>query len=249
KIERKTKSAKKAEPKQNASAEISNPVQSTSSEQTALETKISKRLQLAQLDLNATASEIRCYVDRFTEIVAMMQEAEDDIVQSNTLYAIMSGAIAAILDGSTVYDTAGNQKIILAGGLLVSYFSYRAFRPDVTVEFKPKSSNLKDLWFNVESSPNFSTSLWFLLTKPMLGEEQTIRDLLIQRWKDNGFLGADDTEERKHYENLFFGAGGVSSLTVIKNRKEMNNQLQTLIQLLEQDVKVLQIELLRLQSD
>ncbi|MDX1957211.1 MAG: hypothetical protein SFU98_01495 [Leptospiraceae bacterium] len=206
-----------------------------------LETKIYKTLQAISLDIDSITSEYSCYVDRFTEIITMMKEKEDDIVQSNTLYAIMSGAIAAILDGSTVYDTGFNQGIILTGGILVSYFSYRAFNPNITIEFKPKSTNLKEIWFNVETSSNYSKPMWFLMTKPLLKDELCIRDLLAKRWVENHFLGSE--EEREYHINLFFGEGGVSTINHITNRREMNNEVRSLIFLLKQDLKGLQIEM------
>jgi len=211
-----------------------------------IENKFYRTSQLMVMDIDSTTSEYNCYVDRFTEILTMMKEKEEDIVQSNTLYAIMSGAFAAILDGSTVYDTGTNQLIILAGGLLVSYFSYRAFTPRVTIEFKPRSTNLKEIWFNTPTSENYSTSLWFILTQNLIKTELCIRDLLVKRWVENNFLGEES--EREAYVDLFFGKGGVSTITHITNRREMNNEVRSMVNLLLQDVKGLQIEFINLKE-
>lgn len=222
----------------------------SSAESLRLEDKIYRTIQLMILDIDSTTSEYECYVDRFTEILTMMNEKEDDIVRNNTLYAIMAGAIAAIADGATSLsdsDKNANQAIILVGGLLVAYFSYKAFKPNITIEFKPKSTNLKEIWFNSPKSENYSTSLWFLLTKDLLKTELPIRDLLVKRWLENNFLGSE--EERDFHINLFFGTGGVSTITHISNRKEMNNEVRSLVNLLKQDVKGLQIELLNLKQE
>ncbi len=222
----------------------------SSAESLRLEDKIFRTIQLMILDIDSTTSEYECYVDRFTEILTMMNEKEDDIVRNNTLYAIMAGAMAAIADGATSLsdsDKNANQAIILVGGLLVAYFSYKAFKPNITIEFKPKSTNLKEIWFNSPKSENYSTSLWFLLTKDLLKNELPIRDLLVKRWLENNFLGTE--EERDFHINLFFGTGGVSTITHISNRKEMNNEVRSLVNLLKQDVKGLQIEFLNLKQE
>ncbi|MCE9501106.1 MAG: hypothetical protein K8R21_11520 [Leptospira sp.] len=136
-----------------------------------------------------------------------------------------------------------NEAASILGGIVVTYFSYKAYKHIVTIEFKPKSSNLKDLWFNVPTSSNYSSSMWFIFTKPVLKDEPAPRDLLIKRWLDNGFLGTEQKEDRDFHINLFFGTGGISTIDHITDRREMNQEMQTLILLLEQDVKVFRIEL------
>jgi hypothetical protein len=210
-----------------------------------LEIHILKRFNLITIDINSLASEMNCYVDRFTEILSMMTEKEDDIVNSNTIFAIMSGAIAAIIDGLTIYDNNVNQKIIISGGLLVSYFSYMAFRPMVTVEFRPKSTNLKDIWNNPDKTDNYSTAMWFLMTKKINeDDEPPYRELLIKRWVENNFLG-EEGEEREEMVNLFFGKGGISSITNLYNRREMITQLRTIVTLYEQDARALIVEFMK----
>lgn len=206
-----------------------------------LESNISKKFNLIIIDIISIESEMNCYIDRFTEILAMMNDKEDDIVSSNTIYAIMSGAIAAIIDGLTIYDNNINQKIIIGGGLLVSYFSYLAYKPSVTVEFRPRSTNLKDLWNNPEKTENYSSAMWFLLTKKILDTDETYRELLVKRWVDNNFLGEEGSERERHID-LFFGKGGISTITNIYNRREMITQIRTIISLYEQDARGLMVE-------
>jgi hypothetical protein len=209
-----------------------------------IEMIIMKRMNLIFIDIDSIASEMSCYVDRFSEILAVMGEKEEDIESSNTIYAIMSGALAAIIDGLTIYDNSTNQKIIIGGGLLVSYFSYLAFKPMVTVEFRPRSTNLKDIWFNPEITNNYSSALWFLLTKRINPEdEQPYRELLINRWIQNKYLGEE--EEREKLVDLFFGKGGVSTITNLTHRKEMITQLKTIITLFEQDTRALMVEFIK----
>ncbi len=213
-----------------------------------LQTKIQDSINFARLDINSMASEISCYLDRFTEILTVMKEKEDGIVRDNTLYAIATAAVAAIIDGGTAYTTSLNQMVIISSGLILSYFSYKAFNPKVTVDFRPKSSNLKELWYESETTDNFSTAIWFLMNKKVIEDELTVRELLVKRWIENGFLG-EEGEEREKMINLYFGTGGISSIQNIFNRREMNNQMKTLIQLFEQDIRALQVELISGKND
>jgi hypothetical protein len=209
-----------------------------------IETHILKRINLIFIDINSIASEMSCYIDRFTEILEVLGEKEEDIESNNTIYAIMAGAGAAIIDGLTIYDNAVNQKIIIGGGLLVSYFSYLAFKPMVTVEFRPRSTNLKDIWLNPLFTDNYSTALWFLMTRKVTSdEEQTYRELLIKRWIDNKYLGEES--QREKMIDLFFGNGGVSTITNLTHRKEMITQLKTIITLYEQDARALMVEFIK----
>lgn len=207
-----------------------------------VESAIYRRIQLMTMDINAVTSEFGCYVDRFSEIIAQMKQLEDDIVSSNTLYAILSGAVFSFFDGLSVYNNRQDQIIIITGAMVVTYFSYKAFRPEVTIEFKPKSSNLKDIWFMPEKSSNFSTALWMIMTENLIEDDTPIRDRLITRWIENGFLGKEDKEDRDFHINLFFGTGGISDITHITNRREMNSEVKTMILLLSQDINSFLIE-------
>ncbi len=211
-----------------------------------IENQIYRKITAMSLDVDSTTSEFSCYVDRFTEILAMMKEKEDDIVLSNTLYAILFGALAAFVDVATQEVSWVNKTAIMTGGLGVTYFSYKAFTPNVTIEFKPKSTNLKDIWFNPEYTENYSKPMWFIMTKPVLKNELPIRDLLVKRWIENNFLG--ENEERVKYVDLFFGKGGVSNISQITNRREMNNEVRSLVFLLKQDIKGFEIEFSRLRD-
>jgi hypothetical protein len=196
------------------------------------------------LDINATTSEFGCYVDRFTEILTQMKDAESNIVSSNTLYAILAGAFLSIIDGAYVSGGVQDQFWIFAGAVAATYYSVKAIFAEVSIDFRPKSSNLKEIYYNPEKSKNFSSALWFIMTRPLIQNEKPIREMLIERWIENGFLGKDEKADRDYHINLFFGTGGISNITHISNRREMNNEVKTMIQLLSQDINAFMIEII-----
>ncbi len=210
-----------------------------------LEISILNNINNITVDLTSMASEFNCYADRFTEILDMMQEKHSDIETSNTIYGIMVGALAAVAEGINIDSNLNSQRIVLTGGILGTYFAYKAFTPNVTVDFRPRSTNLKDLWYNVEKTDNYSTSLWFLLTQKFDGEESlSYRDLLIKRWIETNFLGSEG-EDRERHVDLFFGKGGESTIKNLTDRREMIHQIRTIITLHEQDARALIVEFIK----
>jgi len=210
-----------------------------------LEVKILSNINNITVDLTSMASEFNCYVDRFTEILKMMIEKHKDIETSNSIYGIMVGAIAALTEGYYINSNLYSQRVVITGGVLGTYFAYKAFTPNVTVEFKPRSTNLKDLWYNVEKTNNYSTALWFLLTQKFNGEESlSYRDFLVKRWIDAKFLG-EEGEDRERHIDLFFGNGGESTIKNLTDRREMIHQIETIISLHEQDARALIVEFIK----
>jgi hypothetical protein len=209
-----------------------------------LRENIFQSIQFAQSDLNAMVSEIRCYVDRFTEIILDMQETETEIVRTNTFWAITIGAIGTILDGGSIYINSLNEVVIIMQGVLVAYFSYRAYDPQIVVEFKPRSTVLKDLYYNPPVSQSFSAPLWFLISRDysLDGKMTTIREGMIDRWEKNHFFGT--IEERENTLEILFGKGGLANLQIMINRREMIIILKGILQLTEQDLRSFQAELM-----
>ena len=209
-----------------------------------LRENIFQSIQFAQSDLNAMVSEIRCYVDRFTEIILDMQETETEIVRTNTFWAITIGAIGTIVDGGSIYINSLNEVVIIMQGVLVAYFSYRAYDPQIVVEFKPRSTILKDLYFNPPVSQSFSAPLWFLISRDysLDGKMTTIREGMIDRWEKNHFFGT--IEERENTLEILFGKGGLANLQIMINRREMIIILKGILQLTEQDLRSFQAELM-----
>ena len=208
-----------------------------------LEVKILHNINNITVDLTSMASEFNCYVDRFTEILDMMIEKHKDIETSNSIYGIMVGALAA--EGYNINSNLNSQRIVITGGILGTYFAYKAFSPNVTVDFRPRSTNLKDVWYNVEKTNNYSTAIWFLITQKFDGKESlSYRDLLVKRWIESNFLG-EEGEERERQVDLFFGKGGESTIKNLTDRREMIHQIETIISLHEQDARALIVEFIK----
>ncbi len=210
-----------------------------------LEVKILQNINNITVDLTSTASEFNCYVDRFTEILDVMIEKHKDIETSNSIYGIMVGALAAVAEGYNINSNLNSQRIVITGGTLGAFFAYKAFTPNVTVDFRPRSTNLKDVWYNVEKTNNYSTALWFLLTQKFDGNESlSYRDLLVKRWIESNFLG-EEGEERERQVDLFFGKGGESTIKNLTDRREMIHQIETFIFIHEQDARALIVEFIK----
>lgn len=218
-----------------------------------LEINIIKKINIILIDISSMEAEMSCSIDRLSELYDQMTDKELKIVKNYTRFAILISAAAAVIDGLTVYDNFINQKIIIMGGLMVAMFDYLAYNADITIEYRPSSSILREIWHGTEKSENFSTGLWFLLTKkiPMGDKEQFLtRDKLKQRWIDSKFLGEDGKEREKLIE-FYFGSisndkkPNIYSTKNIHDRREMLSQIRTLISLFEKDVRALSVEFMK----
>jgi hypothetical protein len=207
--------------------------------------KVLQHIHFAQADISAMESELRCYDDRFSEIINDLKDSEADIIQKNSFYAILTGGIGTLLDGGTTDNASLNRVITVLSGILITYYSYLAYDPIVVVEFKPKSSILKDLYNIPEFSSSFSKPIWFLLTKDYSNIEKKIiqRNILVKRWQDNGYLGKDK-EYRDKLIELYFGKGGLSNIKETVNRKEMISETLVVLDLYQQIIRTFQYEIL-----
>lgn len=205
--------------------------------------KILQSILFAQSDIYATESELRCYEDRFSEIINELKESENEIVRNNSFIAILVGGIGTLLDGATADQFELNRFVIVTSGTLITYFSYLAYEPIVVVDFKPKSTVLKDLGTNPTISGSFSYPIWFLLTRNYSDTDLTKREYLLKRWESNGYLGKDGRNQER-LKDLYFGNGGISTIKEIENRKEMIIETLVVIDLLQQVIRGLEAELM-----
>jgi len=207
--------------------------------------KVLQNIYFAQADIYAMESELRCYDDRFSEIINDLKDTESEIIQRNSFSAILVGGIGTILDGASADYASFNRVVVLTSGALITYFSYLAFDPNVVVEFKPKSTILKDLWHYPKTSTSFSDPIWFLLTRDYITlEPKNIqRNILVKRWEENGYIGRDQINRDRLIE-LYFGKGGLSNIKETTNRKEMITETLVILDLYQQLIRTFQYEVL-----
>lgn len=201
-----------------------------------LKDKIIQHIHYAQLDINSMESELRCYMDRFSEIINELKDRESDYVRKYSFYAILTGGIGTFFDGGTADVTSYNRIVIVTSGVLITYFSYLASDPMVEVKFTPKSTILKDLYNNPDTSKSFSKPIWFLLTKnyaePETGSTERVK--LVDKWFENGYLGRDEKSKERLIELYFKKQNYSSNIKEMENRKEMISETLVVLGLFQQ---------------
>jgi hypothetical protein len=204
-----------------------------------------QHIHFAQADISAMESELRCYDDRFSEIIKDLKDKEEELIREFSLYAILASGIGALMDGGSYYYPSINQVAIVLSGILITYYTYLTIDPIVQYEFNPKSTILKDLGTNPEFSNSFSKPIWFLLTNNYSNCENKItqREKLVEGWVKSGYLG-NDRKNTDRLTELYFGKGGLSNINETVNRKKMIYETLVLLDLYQQYIRTFQYEIL-----
>ena len=204
-----------------------------------------QHIHFAQSDISAMESELRCYDDRFSEIIRDLKDKEEDIIREFSLYAILASGIGALMDGGSYYIPTINRVVIVLSGILITYYSYLTIEPIVDYEYNRKSNVLYDLVHIPDVSDSFSKPIWFLLTQNYSNNEDKKSQIqkLLDGWNKNGFLGTDE-KSKERLKKLYFKEGGKSNIKDTINRKKMIYDTLILLDLYQQNIRTFQYEIL-----
>ncbi|TGK14048.1 hypothetical protein EHO60_01515 [Leptospira fletcheri] len=215
--------------------------------------KIHEIIFLVSTDLTGTVSELNCYSDRIDDIIKHLRYSENQRITQFYIAAIVVGGIFGILSGILQWASATVQATdSIIGGLAVGYISYQAYQVETHVNYLDAKNVLKDIWYRPHETEIFSSPVWYLLNHPTerkrrvpLKQMSTILDILISRWLENGYLGAEGTSERESLIQLYFSRGGVHTIEQLETRKQMVKQAGVTVNLFFQDLQNFGQELLR----
>lgn len=101
------------------------------------------------------------------------------------------------------------------------------------------------------SGSHFYPEVWNYLTKSEATEkgEPTLRQILLDRWKTTGELGAKSEKEKDKLLNLLFGKGGVYTASELRIRANYFDQLESTVNLMKSDVLNFHLKLSRIPTD
>ena len=174
-------------------------------------------------------------------------------ITSQTILGVIFGGLANILSGgigmATGAGDAGN-IVSVAGGALEVLFGTSANFTKVRQEFSHPHNHLAAVWYGSQQSDFFSGRAWRFLTDPGIRdlEGQSLRDVMLQTWREEGRLGEPGSVHEKEREALLFGFGGVYDSEQLHVREAMLQQLESSIQLMHQELETLLREILMRQA-
>ncbi len=215
--------------------------------------KLLSRLQLASMEVSGLVSEIECEVQRTDQVQDHLKDIQSSRTTSKTILGVIFGGLANILSGgigmATGAGDAGNIASV-TGGALEVLFGTSANFTKVRQEFSHPHNHLAAMWDGSPKAELFSSSVWRFLTESdgQDLEGHSLRDVMLQTWREGERLGAPGSAREKERIALLFGTGGVYDSDQLHVREAMLQQLESSIQLMDQHLETLLREVLTRQA-
>lgn len=207
----------------------------------ALKQKITDRLILTGIEINALASELDCNGERISKLADFVNAINDKKTKNLTVASVTIGALTTV--GTVLIKNENSSNIIGIGGGLLS-----AGLGALTISPKGKKINLKlqrnllgNIWYNDNSNGVYPNSIWTIINEKQFSNsgKNDLQESIKNRWLQYNFDGQIDPKN----ERLFFNDGGIYSADDLYSRANMLNELQATIRSLEQDLKSLSVKL------
>ncbi len=214
-----------------------------------LRQEISDRILLATQELTSVLAEIECERARANELKNYLEQGIDRRVTRLTVYSVLAGALSTVVSGTLAIFGADDVYIetpAMAGAVLSGYWAIRALGGYEEAEFLHRRNHLTDIQENPPVSKVYPPMVWHFLTREFEPDKQsqTVRETILERWKELDLLDDEGTEEREQNNRLLFGPGGRYNLTGINRRISLIEVLQNEIIIMNQELKQLQQELI-----
>jgi hypothetical protein len=209
---------------------------------------ITDRITLGMLDVSSAAVESDCEEGRATLLAEHLQEVRDERRGVYTVLALLGSGAAAVISGGIALAATGVSTaasiVAVVGGTAEFTFGLMADRGTATGELHHARNLLKDIWTGENTA--FPAPVWHFLNTPLMDDpaQQTLREHLIVRWREEGRLGKAGSEMERHRTQLFFGDGGTYDIEELRARAAMLDLLETDISLMHQGLNRLIRELL-----
>jgi len=210
--------------------------------------QLSDRLLLVSLDIASASAEINCRKERTDQLGDRLEQQRDTRVSQLTISAIIGGAIIGIMSGGLAIAgeaTAAGAGAI-SGGVFETILGSMALTYEARHDFSHRRNVLREVWEVPDQSTIFPLSVWRYLNFPTIDPRVhgSMREEIVQQWREAGRLGEPGTETEQKRIALFFGEGGTYSMEELRDRSAMLDLLRSHIDLMTQDLNLLIRELL-----
>lgn len=210
--------------------------------------KINQRISISSLEISAVASEMDCEEERADQIAGYLKGKEDNIETKLTVGGLLIGGTGAVASGFLVNKGNAGDYIGVGTGIAGAVAGLLILTSKKKIEFHHKRNALHDIWQGGETSTNFPPSVWYYLNYNDDSQIQgSLREITISKWMNLGQVSGDQPKDKQRNLDLYFGAGGKYSAEQLRNRADMLDQVESLVNLMKQDLKELAIEFDNLQ--
>lgn len=206
-----------------------------------LKQKITDRLMLTTIEINALASELDCNGERINKLADYIDNINNKQTKNLTVASVTLGALTTM---ATVLIRNNNASNIVgvSGGLLSAGLGALTISPKgKKIDLKLQRNLLRNIWYNDNSDEAYPNSIWAIINEKQFSNsgENDLQESIKNRWTQYNFDGKIDPKAQK----LFFDDGGIYTADDLHSRANMLNELQATIRSLEQDLKSLAVRL------
>ena len=207
-------------------------------------------VQLATLEVSSLVAELECEVHRADEVQDRLKDIQFSRSMSQTILAIVIGGFIDAFTGGFSIPTRAINVVSVTGGTLEILFGASANFTKVRQEFRHPHNHLERIWVGEESREYYPPRVWRFLTRPSSRDQEgrSLRDVLVATWQEEGRLGEPGSRREQERKSLLFGSGGIYDVDDLHIREAMLQQLESIIQLMHQDLETLVRELLMHQA-
>ncbi|SNR30619.1 hypothetical protein [Flavobacterium sp. ov086] len=206
-----------------------------------LKQKITDRLILTSIEINALASELDCNGERINKLADFIDNINNKKTKNLTVASVTLGALTTVATVLIKNNNASN-IIGVSGGLLSAGLGALTISPKgKKIDLKLQRNLLGNIWYNDNSNQAYPNSIWTILNEKQFSNsgENDLQESIKNRWLQYNFDGKMDAETQK----LFFDDGGIYTADDLHSRANMLNELQATVRSLEQDLKSLAVKL------
>lgn len=217
----------------------------------ALGQQLNQRLTQAQLEIAAVAAELDCEEEHADQLAGYLAARAAEAETRLTAASIVAGAVGAAATGALYLNSKTSNASNLVGigtGLMGALLGLKIFRnakhPARVLVAHPRNP-LQAVWDGSNAAGIFPASVWHYLAypRPAAPAGSSVREQLVASWTGFGQLGPAHSPERARLTRLFFGAGGAYSAAELSTRADMNDELESQVNLLQRHLARLSQEL------
>lgn len=217
--------------------------------------ELNKSVSTIFMEISTTSAELDYEEERADQIADYLLDVSSTHNNMLTLYSIILAALGTIVV-SLLDLFFKTKKLIYSSvqillGIIVAIISISILSAqEIQISFNHERNLLGEAGSG-NSSNHFYPEVWNYLNKSELGEKEKppLRQLLLERWITTGELGAKSEEDKARLLNLLFGNGGIYKASELRIRANYLDQLESLVNLMKNDVLKFQLQLNKISAD
>lgn len=194
------------------------------------------------MKISATAAELDCEEERADQIADYLLGVISSRSRMLTLYSIILAALGTIIVSlmDLIFKTKKSiyRSVQILFGIIVAFIGVSILTiKETQISFTHERNMLGEIG-DGNKGTHFYPEVWNFLIKPEARKKgkPPLREVLIERWKTTGELGAKTEVEKNKLLKLLFGKGGVYTASELRIRANYFDQLESTVNLMKSDV-------------